>query len=309
MPEPPGATHVPTEGDHRAPAGHPPTGISRRGNALVSSSARYRRASARAASRTASSASALSNPRGLGDDVAIARYDDGGRGPHRRAFGYAEGVLVSLLHDETRSVRAREKAPKEGWRTKRKTSETATHTKPRIWKVMGKNLAPSSSHVCLSRFEAARGFPPPAHPAIALLPVHNTPRRQQSRWLLPSLPSASSLPRRSRPSVASRSARARPVRPSRSRHPRPSARVWIEPTRKADARRDFDGASPTSRPARPPALARDSYARLPARAPHARALLIAPWLTASLPALGSARGASPSPPPSQPRLPARRPAA
>jgi len=173
----------------------------------------------------------------------------------------------------------------------------------------GKKSRPSSSHVCLSRFEAARGFPPPAHPAIALLPVHNTPRRQQSRWLLPSLPSASSLPRRSRPSVASRSARARPVRPSRSRHPRPSARVWIEPTRKADARRDFDGASPTSRPARPPALARDSYARLPARAPHARALLIAPWLTASLPALGSARGASPSPPPSQPRLPARRPAA
>ena len=91
--------------------------------------------------------------------------------------------------------------------------------------------------------------------------------------------------------------------------PAPSARVWIEPTRKADARRDFDGASPTSRPARPPALARDSYARLPARAPHARALLIAPWLTASLPALGSARGAPPSPPPSQPRLPARRPAA
>jgi hypothetical protein len=78
---------------------------------LVSSSARYRRASARAALRTASSASALSNPRGLGDDAAIARYDDGGRGPHRRAFGYAEGVLVvvSLLHDETRSVRAREK--------------------------------------------------------------------------------------------------------------------------------------------------------------------------------------------------------
>ena len=85
---------------------------------MVSSSARYRRASARAASRTASSASALSNPRGLGDDAAIARYDDGGRGPHRRAFGYAEGVLVSLLHDETRSVRAREKAPKEGPRTK-----------------------------------------------------------------------------------------------------------------------------------------------------------------------------------------------
>ena len=119
-------------------------------------------------------------------------------------------------------------------------------------------------------------------------------------------PAARGTPRRASPR---RSARARPVRPSRSRHPRPSARVWIEPTRQADARRDFDGASPTSRPARPPALARDSYARLPARAPHARALLIAPWLTASLPALGSARGASPSPPPSQPRLPARRPAA
>ena len=120
----------------------------------------------------------------------------------------------------TKRARSRVKKRRRRAGERRKTSETEKHTKPRILKVMGENLAPSSSHVCHSRFEAARGFPPPAHPAIALLPVHNTPRRQQSRWLLPSLPSASSLPRRSRPSVASRSARARPVRPSRSRHPR-----------------------------------------------------------------------------------------
>ena len=68
--------------------------------------------------------------------------------------------------------------------------------------------------------------------------------------------------------------------------PRASARVdRKEPTRDAEARRDVDGYSATSRRARPSASAHTSDAHISARASHAHARLLAPWLTASLPAL------------------------
>ena len=65
---PPTATHVPAACDHVVPAPHP-AGTSRRGKADVRSEARKRLASSRRDARIASSASALSKPRG---DVGVA---------------------------------------------------------------------------------------------------------------------------------------------------------------------------------------------------------------------------------------------
>ena len=65
---PPTATHVPAACDHVVPVPHP-AGTSRRGKADVRSEARKRLASSRRDARIASSASALSKPRG---DVGVA---------------------------------------------------------------------------------------------------------------------------------------------------------------------------------------------------------------------------------------------
>ena len=76
-----------------------------------------------------------------------------------------------------------------------------------------------------------------------------------------------------------------------------------------EARRDVDGYSATSRRARPSASAHTSDAYISARASHAHARLLAPWLTASLPALAPFVRIPRLRHPSQPRLPAPRPAA
>ena len=71
------------------------------------------------------------------------------------------------------------------------------------------------------------------------LDLHNTTRRQQQRWPLPSLLSASSRLRRSRPSVVACCARARLVRPADT-HTAPYTSVWIEPPQRGSWDADAD---------------------------------------------------------------------
>ena len=132
-------------------------------------------------------------------------------------------------------------------------------------------------------FEAARGLAPPYRPAIAALPGHNTPRRKMASTVA-SLRVVAPASVASKRGVTLR-ARAPGMSPAVAT-PRASARVdRKEPTRDAEARRDVDGYSATSRRARPSASAHASDAHISARASHAHARLLAPWLTASLPAL------------------------
>ena len=164
-----------------------------------------------------------------------------------------------------------------------KTSETDANTKVTFMQVMGTNGETSGSHVCQSRFEAARGLAPPYRPAIAALPGHNIPRRKMASTVA-SLRVVAPASVASKRGVTLR-ARAPGTSPAVAT-PRASARVdRKEPTRDAEARRDVDGYSATSRRARPSASAHTSDAHISARASHAHARLLAPWLTASLPAL------------------------
>jgi hypothetical protein len=185
---------------------------------------RYRRASARAASRTASSASALWNPRGLDGDIGMpAIRPREGQRPHRRGARAAVRGLCAY----SRAFLAK----KQIW------------PKPAPLFFMGPFL-PCGTQRSRPRFGHVVVFHPPLFfrtpsPPIAHLDLHNTTRRQQQRWPLPSLLSASSRLRRSRPSVVACCARARLVRPADT-HTAPYTSVWIEPPQRGSWDADAD---------------------------------------------------------------------
>ena len=203
---------------------------------MVSSSARYRRASARAASRTASSASALSNPRGLGDDAAIARYDDGGRGPHRRASGYAEGCAFTST---PRNAFGASAEPVDG----RKQAKL-TRIRNEKFKVMGKM---SSAHratyadrvlgplvVWLRRIAPRRDARGPQHPASPAVKMASTVA--SLRVVAPA-----SVASKRGVTLRARAPGTSPVVATSPRRPL----VWIGARAKSRARHDVDGNSPT----------------------------------------------------------------
>ena len=155
-------------------------------------------------------------------------------------------------------------------------------------------------------FEAARGLAPPYRPAIAALPGHNTPRRKMASTVA-SLRVVAPASVASKRGVTLR-ARAPGMSPAVAT-PRASARVdRKEPTRDAEARRDVDGYSATSRRARPSASAHARRAHLRSRFARARA---SPRALADRisPRSRSVRAHPRLRHPSQPRLPAPRPAA
>jgi hypothetical protein len=186
---------------------------------------------------------------------------------YRNAFPYVRALILFRAE------------PAADWRKQARLMRIRKYILCRLWVQMAKRAeATYANRVLRPLVVWLRRIAPPSRRSQA-----TTPR--VARWLLPSLPSASSLLRRSRPSVASRSARARPVRPQRSRLPAPPL-VWI-----GRSPREMPRRAVTSTATRPRVAARVRRHRLTpdahisARASHAHARLLAPWLTASLPAL------------------------